>query len=118
MVLELRTHSNEWGEVLKKVDESVHLLNHFSDENGLEWVHSVTKRVDDSIDHMLNKDWGEEHQYLQEVIYFLDLACFSLLKQNGESFSIYLQELNQRYRILLFLYFSNRNENLHKSWLS
>ncbi|TCS96432.1 hypothetical protein [Hazenella coriacea] len=118
MALELHTCSNEWGEVLRRVDESVHLLNHFSEENGLELVRSVSEKVDSSIDHMLHEDWIEEHQHLQEVICFLDLACFSLLRKNGEYFSVYLQELNQRYRLLLFLYFSDRKENHHKPWLS
>lgn len=101
MALELDTRSNELGEILKAVDESVRLLNHFSEEKGLGLIRSISEKVEWSLDKLMNRNLIEEYSQLHEVVYYLDLACFSLLQMNGESFHIYLQEVNQRYRVLL-----------------
>ncbi|SEN36155.1 hypothetical protein [Lihuaxuella thermophila] len=109
MALELDTHSNELGEILKVVDESVRLLNHFSQDEGIGLVQGISEKVEWSLDRLLAGNRVHKHSQLHEVVYFLDLACFSLLKMNGDSFHIYLQEVNQRYRVLLrTLYISHR----------
>ncbi|MBA4495725.1 hypothetical protein ACFO25_11510 [Paenactinomyces guangxiensis] len=110
MALELDTRSNELGEILKVVDESVRLLNHFSDEKGLGVVETISEKVEWSLERLLARNLIKKHSQLHEVVYYLDLACFSLLRMNGESFHIYLQEVNQRYRVLLrVLYISYRH---------
>jgi hypothetical protein len=101
MALELETRTGELREILKVVDESVRLLNHFSGEKEMGMVHSVSEKVEWSIERLLHRGWVDVDAHLHEVVYYLDLACFSLLKLNGESFQIYLQEVNQRYRVLL-----------------
>jgi hypothetical protein len=101
MALELNTCSNELGEILKVVDESVWLLNHVSDDKELSLVRSISEKVAWSLEKVMGCEWVEIHSQLHELIYYMDLACFSLLEMKGESFQIYLQEVNQRYRSLL-----------------
>jgi len=101
MTLELETRSNELGEILKVVDESIHLLNHFDADKEMSMVKSVREKVDWSLERIVNRNGVELHSQLHDLIYYMDLACFSLLRMNGESFQIYLQEVNLRYRKLL-----------------
>jgi hypothetical protein len=109
MALELDTRSNELGEILKVVDESVRLLNHFSEEEGIGLVRGISEKVEWSLDKLFARNLIHKQSQLHEVVYYLDLACFSLLKMNGDSFHIYLQEVNKRYRVLLrTLYISHR----------
>lgn len=101
MALELEIRSNELGEILKVVDEGVHLLNHFDMDQEMNLVKSVREKVDWTMEKMVNQNQLELYSQLSDLIYYMDLACFSLLCLNGDSFQIYLQEVNQRYRKIL-----------------
>jgi hypothetical protein len=101
MALGLETRTNELEEILKVVDESVRLLNHVSEGKEKNLAQTVSEKVEWSLDRMASRDWIELHSQLHDLVYYLDLACFSLMKMNGDSFQVYLQEVNQRYRILL-----------------
>ncbi|WP_124727151.1 hypothetical protein [Staphylospora marina] len=101
MVPETETRTHELGEILKVVDESVRMLNHVSSGEEQKLARTVSEKVEWSLDRLANRDWLELHMQLHELVYYLDLACFSLMNLNGESFHVYLQEVNQRYRTLL-----------------
>ncbi|MBD1371685.1 hypothetical protein IC620_04845 [Hazenella sp. IB182357] len=101
MKLELDTRSNELGDVLKVVDQSIRFLNTFSEARDLDCVEAVSEQVEWSLDKVLTREWVKDHPELHEVVCFLDLACFSLLRLNGESFRVYLEEINYRYRNFL-----------------
>jgi hypothetical protein len=108
MIWGMSNRSTELGEILKVLDESVQLLNHVSKENELALARTVSQKVEWSLEKVIGREWVEIHSELRELIYYMDLACFSLLNMRGESFPIYLQEVNQRYssllRSLYFLY--------------
>lgn len=101
MTLELEIRSNELEEILKVVDESIHLLNHLDMNQEMNLVKTVREKVDWTMEKMVHQRQIELYSQLHELIYYMDLACFSLLRLNGDSFQIYLQEVNQRYRKIL-----------------
>jgi hypothetical protein len=101
MSMEVNTSSVELGEIIKVIDESVRMLNQYSDDHSIELVQEVWTKVDWSMEHLAHSDSFSMYSPLYEVIYFLDLACFSVLKMHGDSFPDYLREVNSRYRLLL-----------------
>jgi hypothetical protein len=101
MIWGMNNCSNELGEILNVLDESVQLLNHVSKENELAMARAVRQKVEWTLEKVIGREWVEIHSELRELIYYLDLTCFSLLNMRGESFPVYLQEVNQRYSSLL-----------------
>lgn len=95
--------SNELGEILKGIDESIRQLNEVSELNRkTAQIRKVHSKVEWMLELVQKKEWEGIHPQLEELIYYLELCCFSWLNMTGESFQTYLEEVNQRYRKLLW----------------
>jgi hypothetical protein len=111
MSMEVNTGSAELGEIIRVIDESVRMLNRYNDEHSIELVQEIWTKVEWSLERLVYSDSYSVYSPLYEVVYFLDLACFSVIKMHGDSFPDYLREVNSRYRLLLRrLYTSTRKQ--------
>jgi hypothetical protein len=95
--------SNELGEILIGIDESVRQLNEVSElHRKTAQIRKVQRKVEWMLDRVQKREWEGIHPQLEELVYYLELCCFSWLNMTGESFQTYLEEVNQRYRKLLW----------------
>lgn len=97
---------SELQDILPVIDWCVRSIIRREIQQEMEIVQLVWSRVMDVQEVLTWRNLITRYPKLHEVVSFLYLCCFSLLKLNGESFSVYREEVRLRYRALLrFLYY-------------
>lgn len=115
MIFNVKPCSNELGEILKEIDDSIRQLHELSELNRKSaQILGISQKVEWMLERTQKGEWEGIHTQLQELIYYLELCCFSWAKMNGDHFHVYLEEVNQRYRMLLWaLYTFHKQRKKH-----